>query len=72
MELVPSGAGLGSALYIETPSRTLLYAPAIQTQKTEITRQMQLRPAETLILSAKLPLPSLEQLSRKKQKQKTA
>lgn len=71
MELLPSGAGLGSAsLYVETPHRTLLYAPAIQTQKTDICRQMQLQKAETLILGAKLPLPAADSPSRKKQKQK--
>jgi hypothetical protein len=69
MELLPSGAALGGAsLYVETRQGTLLYAPQLQAHKTGITRTMQLKSADTLILGARTPYPAQHHPSRKKEK----
>lgn len=71
MELLPSGAALGGAsLYVDTRQGTLLYAPQLQAHKTGITRTMQLKPAETLILGARTPYPASNHPSRKKEKER--
>jgi hypothetical protein len=71
MELIPSGAGLGGAsLYLETQQKRILYAPHIQPQKIAVARQMQLYPADTLILSAKIPYPQDKAPTRKKEKER--
>ncbi|HYX36739.1 MAG TPA: hypothetical protein VE954_26830 [Oligoflexus sp.] len=69
MELLPSGAGLGAAsLWVEQRQGTLLYAPQLQPQKTGITRLMQLKHADTLVLGARHPFPAHHHPSRKKEK----
>ncbi|MFW7378339.1 MAG: hypothetical protein ACOH5I_06000 [Oligoflexus sp.] len=71
IELIPSGTGLGGAsLWVETNKKRILYAPHIQPQKIEVNRQMQLRPADTLILGAKIPYPHDKVPSRKKEKER--
>jgi len=71
IELIPSGAGLGGAsLWVESNKKHILYAPHIQPQKTEVTRQMQLRKADTLILGAKIPFPTEKVPQRKKEKER--
>jgi hypothetical protein len=69
LELLPSGAGLGAAsLYIKTPAGDILYAPKLQPQKTGISRTMQLKNAETLVLGAHTPFPPHHHPSRRKEK----
>lgn len=69
LELLPSGAGLGAAsLYIETPNGNIMYAPKLQPQKTGVSRMMQLKSAETLVLGAHTPYPPHHHPSRKKEK----
>ena len=69
MELLPSGTGLGaSSLWVEQRHGSLLYAPQLQPQKTGITRVMQLKPADTLILGARSPFPAHHHASRKKRR----
>jgi len=71
LELLPSGAGLGAAsLYVETRQSSLLYAPRLQPQKTGISRTMQLKRADTLILGAHTPYPPSHHPSRKKEKER--
>lgn len=71
IELIPSGAGLGSAsLWVETNQKQVLYAPHIQPQRIEVSRQMQLRKAHTLILGAKIPFPPEKAPARKKEKER--
>lgn len=71
MELLPSGTGLGSAsLWVEQRHGSLLYAPQLQPQKTGITRVMQLKQADTLVLGARSPFPAHHHASRKKEKER--
>ncbi len=71
LELLPSGAGLGAAsLYVENRHGSLLYAPRLQPQKTGISRTMQLKRADTLILGAYTPYPPSHHPSRKKEKER--
>ncbi|MCX6130313.1 MAG: hypothetical protein NTX25_14775 [Proteobacteria bacterium] len=71
MELLPSGAGLGGAsLWVEQRHGSLLYAPQLQAQKTGMTRVMQLKPADTLILGAHTPFPANHHSSRRKEKER--
>jgi putative mRNA 3-end processing factor len=69
MELLPSGSVLGGAsLYVETDKGRILYAPQVQTQKTSIVRQMQLKKAQTLIVGAYHPDPNTPLPNRRKEK----
>jgi len=69
MELLPSGSVLGGAsLYVETNKGRILYAPHLQTQKTSIVRQMQLKKAYTLIIGAHHPDPNQAMPNRKREK----
>lgn len=71
LELLPSGAGLGAAsLFVENRHGTLLYAPRLQPQKTGISRTMQLKRADTLILGAYTPYPPSHHPSRRKEKER--
>ncbi|RZA18524.1 MAG: hypothetical protein EOP10_20975 [Proteobacteria bacterium] len=71
LELLPSGSGLGAAsLYVENRQHSLLYAPRLQPQKTGISRTMQLKRADTLILGAYTPYPPSHHPSRKKEKER--
>jgi len=71
MELLPSGTGLGAAsLWVEQRQGSLLYASQLQPQKTGITRQMQLKAADTLVLGARSPFPAHHHQSRKKEKER--
>ncbi len=71
LELLPSGAGLGAAsLFVEHRQSSLLYAPRLQPQKSGISRTMQLKNAETLILGAYTPYPPAHHPSRKKEKER--
>ncbi len=73
MELLPSGSVLGGAsLYVETDRGRLLYAPAVQPEKSSLVRQMQLKKAQTLVLGAFHPDPSSPMPSRKKEKERLA
>jgi len=68
MELLPSGCILGGAsLYVETDKGRLLYAPQLQTHKNQTVRQMQLKKATSLILSAQVPISVKAAPSRKKE-----
>ena len=71
IELLPSGEGLGSALlHIETGKSKILYAPSLYTQQTSVVPKIHLKKADTLILRAILPDPSLPSPNRKKEKQR--
>lgn len=71
MELLPSGSVLGGAsLYVETDKGRILYAPQVQTQKTSIVRQMQLKKAQTLIVGAYHPDPNIPLPNRRKEKER--
>jgi len=71
MELLPSGSVLGGAsLYVETNKGRILYAPHLQTQKTSIVRQMQLKKANTLIIGAHHPDPNQSMPNRKREKER--
>ncbi|RYZ48273.1 MAG: hypothetical protein EOP07_25970, partial [Proteobacteria bacterium] len=71
LELLPSGSGLGAAsLYVENRHGSLLYAPRLQPQKTGISRTMQLKRADTLILGAYTPYPPSHHPSRRKEKER--
>lgn len=70
MELLPSGHALGGAsLYLESGKNSLLYAPHIQTQKISINRQLQLKKAKILILSANNPDPIGVQTNHNREKE---
>lgn len=57
LEMIPSGGGLGcSSLYVEHKGKSLLYAPMLQSNRSPLSRQIELRRAETLILCAHDPL----------------
>ena len=71
MELLPSGCVLGGAsLYIEHGRKRILYAPYLQTQRTNISRQMQLKRADSLIIGAFHPDPSTSMPNRRKEKER--
>ncbi|MBF0442290.1 MAG: hypothetical protein HQK54_10320 [Oligoflexales bacterium] len=71
MELLPSGSILGGALlHLEINSKSVLYAPEIQIHKIPTVRQMQLKKADILIMSAKYPYPKNQLPSRKKEKER--
>lgn len=69
MELLPSGSILGGAsLYVENGDSRILYAPHVQTQKSNIVRQLQLKKASTLVLGAFHEDPSKALPNRRKEK----
>ena len=69
MELLPSGVGLGGAsLWVETKNKQIIYAPSLQMQKTDISHQMQIRPAEVLVIGAKKPFNTKAPVNRRKVK----
>lgn len=71
MELLPSGSILGGAsLYVENGESRILYAPHLQTHKSNIVRQMQLKKASTLVIGAFHQDPSKPFPSRKKEKER--
>lgn len=71
MELLPSGVGLGGAsLWIEVKNRKILYAPQLQPANSHICHHMQIRQADTLILSAKNPFVTESHGSRKREKER--
>ena len=71
MELLPSGAMLGSAsLYVETKSASLLYAPTIQDQKSRFSRALQSKPSDILILAATKPHRDTATPARRKEKER--
>ena len=71
MELLPSGNILGGAsLYVENGDYRILYAPHIQTNKSSIVRQMQLKKASTLVVGAFHQNPTKPLPNRKKEKER--
>lgn len=70
MELLPSGSSLGGAsLHVDDgEGLNLLYAPRVLSQKNETALQMQLKPADTLILCAEHPDPASPMPNRRKEK----
>ena len=56
LELLPSGVGLeGSTLYIESDSQKISYASEIQVDRMDVSRQLQVRKSDHLILGANAP-----------------
>lgn len=71
MELLPSGGVLGGAsLHLEHNNKRILYAPNLQTQKTDLSRTMQLKKAHTLIINASHPNPTVNLPNRRKEKER--
>lgn len=71
MELLPSGSVLGGAsLYIETDKGKLLYAPCLQPNSIPTVRKMQVKRANSLILGAFYPDPTVAFPNRKKEKER--
>ncbi len=70
MELLPSGVGLGGAsLWVITKDKNIFYAPYLQAHRTEVARQMQIRPADVMVISAKKPYSSQSSHQRKNEKE---
>lgn len=71
MELLPAGSVLGSSsLFLEHNGERLLYAPCAQPQKHILTRKMQLKKTDTLLVDASLPNLKISLPSRKKEKER--
>ena len=68
LELLPAGSMLGSSsLFIESDGERLLYAPCAQPSKHTITRKMQLKKTDVLLLDASLENLKTSLPSRKKE-----
>lgn len=72
MELLPSGSILGgAALHVEIDRNTdLLYAPRVLSQRNNTVRQLQLKQAKILILSANHPDPTAVLPNRRREKER--
>jgi hypothetical protein len=71
LELLPAGSMLGSSsLFIESNGERLLYAPCAQPSKHTITRKMQLKKTDVLLLDANLKNLKVSLPSRKREKER--
>lgn len=70
-ELLPSGTMLGGSLIrVEAEDRSLLYAPHMQPDRTQVAHQIQVKPADIMVIGASVPFPSNDFPTRKREKER--
>jgi hypothetical protein len=70
-ELLPSGTMLGgSLLRVEAEDRSLLYAPHMQSYRTQVAHQIHVKPSDVMVIGALVPFPADDFPTRKREKER--